>query len=405
MVETVIRASFGQPGTRSALVLMGGGARAAYQAGVLAELARVLRSQGRDPSRFPFDILVGTSAGAINVAFLASHAQFGLDAFDALVGYWEQVRCEQVFTLRPVGSWFEQLAGTRLGAAWYSLRAAREYGALVDSAPLRQRLEAHIGFASIVANLASGLLQAVAVTAFSYTSGTHWTFCSVAGEQAGAQTVLWSRPGRVAVRTRLGADHLMASSAIPLVFPPVALEVAGHVEFFGDGAMRQTSPLSPALKLGADRILIVGVSQPPGVAQRSDRGDPARSPGPGEIAANVISSVFHDTLAADVEQTQRISDSLARMPREVAQTLGYRPVCVAAIYPRGAIDRMAQSCWTALPRPIRQALAPWLAEEGASALASYLLFEAAFARELVRAGREDLRVHLREANTWLGGAW
>lgn len=391
-VETVIRSSFGQPGKRRALVLMGGGARAAYQAGVLAGLAQALRAGDRSGAAneaFPFEVIVGTSAGAINAAFLASRAGFGLAAFDQLAEYWAQIRTEHVFSLREVGGWSNWLGGTRVGAALRSMQAAKLHGALVDSAPLARTLEGGIGFASIQGNIAAGHLHALAVTAFSYTSGVHWTFCAC---PPSADDTLWSRPGRVATRTTLGPSHLLASSAIPFVFPAVPLVVEGREQYFGDGSMRQTSPLSPALKLGAERVLVIGVGQP--VKQMSRLGaSAAHAPGLGEVAANVIGSVFHDTLAADVEQTTRISQSLAQLPPDVASALGYRPVQVVSVHPQISFDRIAREQTEAMPKTVREALAPLLAEEGASAMTSYLLFEPAFTGALLDAGRSDAARH------------
>jgi len=389
-VETVIRSSFGQSGRRRALVLMGGGARAAYQAGVLAGVADLLRESGHAHDRLPFDVIIGTSAGAINAAFIASRAAYGLVAFEQLADYWTQIRTEKVFTLRDVGGWSNWLAGTRVGVALRSVQAARAHGALVDGSPLAQTLAQHIGFGSIQANVAGGHLHALAVTAFSYSSGVHWTFVAC---PPGEANPLWARPGRVANRVPIQVGHLLASSAIPFIFPPIALDIEGAVQYFGDGSMRQTSPLSPALKLGAERILVIAVGQPLKAAGAVAAASQDHAPGLGEIAANVIGSVFHDTLAADCEQVERISGALGKMPPQVAEALGYRPVRVVCIQPEVSFDHLARAHAEAMPPAVREALAPVLAEQGASAMASYLLFESAFTGALVEAGRRDAAKH------------
>ncbi len=382
-LETAIRSSFGQAGQRRALVLMGGGARAAYQAGVLLALAQILRRHRLEPERFPFDILIGTSAGSINAAFLASRAAWGVAAFEQLAEYWARLHTEQVFALHEAEGWSGWIAGTRLGGAIHSVRMARSHGSLVDSSPLRKTLERGIGFRSIAANIAAGHLHAVAVTAFSYSTGLHWTFCE---SPPGPEQILWSRPGRIARRELLTADHLLASSAIPYVFPPVALAIDDIQQYFGDGSMRQTSPLSPALKLGADRIMVIGVGQPVGATSTQTDAGP---PGISEVGAHVIGSVFHDTLHADVEQTMRISETLSQLPREVAQALGYRPVRVLSVHPRSSLDQLARQHLMAMPEPVREALAPWLGETGAAALGSYLLFEPAFTQALIEVGQNE----------------
>jgi len=378
---TVIHAGLVRP-DRSirALVLMGGGARTAYQAGVLQALAAMLRLQPQSPPGFPFQVLVGTSAGALNAAYLASTATGGLAAFDQLARFWGRLHDEDVYRLHlPLWVRF-----SRLLAAVKLWGEARRQGAILDNMPLVDTLHRAISLAGIEQALQSRAIEALAVTASSYTTGVHWTFCHTADD---GRHEPWNRPGRRAEFQPLTIEHLMASSALPFLFPATPLWVDGRREYFGDGSMRQVSPLSPAVHLGAHQVLVVGVGQP----QRSGFGAmQAGEPSMGSIAGHALASVFHDTLQADVEQTQRIARTLKQLPREVAAVMPYRPIEVLAIQPTQSLDAVAQAHLQALPASLRRALGGLGAMRGGGgALASYLLFEPGFVQALVALGEQD----------------
>lgn len=369
----------GAPATRG-LVLMGGGARTAYQVGVLGALAAMLRLQPDASERFPFQLLVGTSAGALNVACLASGATRGLAVFDELRRFWSDLACRDVYRL-DVPGW---VRFSRLLAAVRLWGGARRQGAILDTMPLVDTLHRRISLAGIEQSLQAGALDVVAITASSYTSGVHWTFCHTARDAGHAA---WHRPGRRAEFQPLTIEHLMASSAIPFLFPATPLWVDGRREFFGDGSMRQVSPLSPAIQLGADKVLVVGVGQPEraGLAGAGVPGAPTL----GSIAAHAMASVFHDTLQADVEQTQRLARTLNELPREVASVLPYRAIDVLAIQPSQSLDAIARQHLRLLPASVRHALGGLGALRSGGALASYLLFEPAFVQALVALGEHD----------------
>ncbi|MBU3740161.1 MAG: patatin, partial [Rhodoferax sp.] len=299
-LDTVLHASLARPQRPvAALVLMGGGARTAYQVGVLRCLATLLRLQPSAQTGFPFRLLVGTSAGAINAACLASYASLGLDAFDRLVSFWDALRSEDVYRLQ-VARWARL---NKFLVAWKLSRYARNTGAILDNLPLVDTLHKGISLHAIEQALQQGALDALAVTASSYSSGVHWTFCHTRSDEP---LPGWSRPGRRAEYQPITIEHLIASAAIPFLFPSTTLYVNGQAEHFGDGSMRQVSPLSPALHLGAQKVMVVGAGQP----QRSGMGQasalPRRRPTLGNIAGHALASVFHDTLQADVEQTVRV---------------------------------------------------------------------------------------------------
>ncbi len=370
---------------RRSLVLMGGGARTAYQVGVLLSIAAQLRQMPDTVTGtgFPFQILVGTSAGAINAAFLASRATHGLAALTELEGFWRQLRSHHVYDLE-ISPWMQShkfLAALNL---WRNVRA---HGAILNTMPSVDTLHRAISLPGIEQSLAAGAIESVAVTASSYTTGVHWTFCQTAANADAANTP-WERPGRRAEFQPITIEHLMASSAIPFLFPSAALWVNGRREFFGDGSMRQVSPLSPAIHLGADRVLVIGVGQP----QRSGLGGSdvdRREPTLSAIAGHAMASVFHDTLQADVEQTQRVTRTMRQMPPAVLEYLPYRAVDVTSVQPSESLDSVAKSCQSHLPRSIRSALSGLGALRGGGALASYLLFEPVFIEALVTLGMRD----------------
>ena len=384
-LSTVITASFGsiRP-ERHALVLMGGGARVAYQVGVLRALGTMLGLQPATRDRFPFQILVGTSAGALNSAFLASRASEGLGAFEALARFSTELRSSQVYAM-DLPQWTQ----TSKWAAAFSLsRHARRHGAVLDNTPLVDTLHRVISLPGINQSLQTGVIDALAITSSSYTTGVHWTFSHTTDEK---RPKTWVRPGRRADFQPITIEHLVASSAIPFIFPATALWVDGHREFFGDGSMRQVSPLSPAMHLGATRVLVIGVGQP----QRSSLGTPISSQNPpapslGSIAGHAMASVFHDTLQADVEQTLRVNETLARLPPELARALPYRTVEVLAIQPSQSLDALAQAHAHELPARTRRVLSSLGAlRGGGAALASYLLFEPGFLAALLELGERD----------------
>ncbi len=379
---------------RRSLVLMGGGARTAYQVGVLLSIAAQLRQMPETGAGFPFQILVGTSAGAINVAYLASRATHGLNAFSELEGFWRQLRSHHVYDLE-VSPWVQThkfLAALNL---WRNVRA---HGAILNTMPCVDTLHRAISLPGIEQSLAAGVIESVAITASSYTTGVHWTFCQTA-PNAGMAPTPWERPGRRAEFQPITIEHLMASSAIPFLFPSASLWVNGQHEFFGDGSMRQISPLSPAIHLGADRVLVIGVGQPQRAGLGGNEVD-RREPTLSAIAGHAMASVFHDTLQADVEQTQRVTRTMRQMPPSVVAHMPYRPVDVTSIQPSASLDSVAKSCQSHLPRSIRNALSGLGALRGGGALASYLLFEPVFVEALVTMGMRDAQAMAPELHAF-----
>jgi len=383
------------------LILTGGGARAAYQVGVLDAVANIRRHSDAPPEN-PFPVIAGTSAGAINSTALACGADDFDNAVSGLVHVWRNFSAEQVYRSDSIGV-------IRTGARWLTMmsvgwmiarfRRARPRS-LLDNSPLDVLLAKLIDTRRLKQVMRDGHVQALAVTGSSYGSGMHVTFYDAVKD-----IVPWTRSQRIAVRSEISIPHLLASSAIPFVFPAVPIVIDGHVEYFGDGSMRQSAPISPAVHLGAQRILVVGAGrmhEPAGV-----RASASEYPNVAQIAGHALSNIFLDALAVDVERLQRINSTLALLPAEARANTSLRPIDVLVIAPSKRLDDIASKHIGSLPAPIR-ALLRGVGVSGSgddargAALASYLLFEAPYTRELMALGRADTFARRDEVMAFFG---
>ncbi|TXI18459.1 MAG: patatin-like phospholipase family protein [Nitrosomonas sp.] len=357
------------------LVLTGGGARAAYQVGVLRAIAELLP----DKRRNPFPVICGTSAGAINATSIAVAANNFAEGIQQLEAVWSNFHIDQIYR----SDFFGVLHNTL--RCLLSL-VSSEYGehnpiSLLDNAPLYALLKKRFPFRSIQYGIRSGALHALGLTAWGYTSGQSVTFY-----QAAREVMPWKRAQRLGIPVEIGVEHLMASSSIPFIFPAVRL----NREYFGDGSMRQLAPISPALHLGADKVLIIGVRKP--VTDEPKRVSATGYPPFAQIAGHALNSIFVDSLDVDLERLLRINETLKLIPYKVYKetNISLRPVEAMMIAPSEGINEIAQKYAHTLPWIMRNlyraigAMGP-----NGSTLLSYVLFEAPFCQDLIALGYND----------------
>jgi NTE family protein len=371
------------PRPKIALVLSGGGARAAYQVGVLRAIAE--RRPAGSPS--PFALVCGTSAGAINAAVVAAGSRDFSAAVARLESLWGSLHAGDVYRAEPL----------RLAGRWVASLARKRWrpSSLLDSSPLAALLARSVPFAEIGASLEAGVLEALAVTAMSYRTGMSVSFC-----QARPSVEMWEREQRRGVAAAIGVGHLMASSAIPFLFPPAAVDG----EYYGDGAVRQVAPTAPALHLGADRILVVGVGRS---GARTPGGEGGAQPSMALVGSQVLASIFTDALATDLEKVRLINAAVRQIaPDQLARSpVPLRDVGLMVVAPRVALEDLALRHARELPPGLRLMLGGLGGPgKGGAGLLSYLLFEPGYCRALVELGYRGGLARGAEIDEFLQGA-
>lgn len=361
------------------LVLTGGGARAAYQIGVLKAVSDLLPDL-----HDPFRVICGTSAGAINAVALAG----GNDIFRHNIGHldrlWSQLKIEDIYRADMFG-----MSRWMTGFVRGILQGQGESPvSLLDNRPLRGFLEKELRFDNIAKSIEAGRLDAVGINACGYTAGQNVCFF-----QAKAGLASWDLGQRVGSRCQLTLDHVMASSAIPTIFPPVRV----NREYFGDGVTRQMAHISPALHMGADRVLVIGVSANR-VIKRT-RVASKEVPSLAQVMEHVLNGLFLDTMEYDIDRLMLINRLVDLVPEEKLQKAGLhlRPVRLLDISPSRPINEIATRYLDALPLILRRLLGRNLEKgEGGASLASYLLFDHRFCRDLIALGYQDAQAKSRE---------
>jgi NTE family protein len=360
---------------QAGLIMTGGGARAAYQVGVLRALSELYPPH----IACPFPIICGTSAGAVNAAVLAVDAHNFRHGVRRLMTVWKNIHVEHIYRADPLGAFGNSARwiGTVLTGGAFNNKPV----SLLDNTPLQKLLKRYLDFAALQRHIDAGHLTAFSVTCSGYSSGQSVTFYQ---GRPGVES--WQRARRIGIATPIGLEHVLASSALPFIFPPVHI----NREYFGDGSMRQIAPVSPALHLGAEKVLVVGVGRQ--LAPQTERIQTNGHPSLAQIAGHALNSIFLDSLEVDVERLQRINRTIEIIPQEILERTHYplRRVEFRVIRPSEDLEKIAAAHAAELPRTMRMLLRTVGGlKHNASTLLSYLLFERGYCRALIRLGYKD----------------
>lgn len=359
------------------LVLPGGGARGAYQIGVLKGITEILADRAINP----FSVISGTSVGAINASVIASKADSFVDAVDLLNDIWGTFQTNRVYktdNLTMFKSSLHWLVTLVSGGA-----LVKNPKSLLNNSPLRTLLMESINLDHIRSNIDEGNLEAFAITAAGYSSRKSITFF-----QSNKKNINWEKFRRQGVESKIGTDHLMASVALPLIFPAVKIDN----EFFGDGAMRHATPLSPAIRLGAEKLLIITTDNNKKNPDTNDRDHPSI----GEIGGYMLDALFSSGLLSDLERLDRINQIIKHSSNGLISTaskqMKHLDYCI--ISPSKDINLIAEEHFNEIPYSIKLLLRGLgLRHQSRSELLSFLLFESSFTQELIKLGFQDAIEH------------
>jgi len=370
------------------LILTGGGARAAYQVGVLKAVAEFVPRRAHSP----FQVISGTSAGALNAVTLAVNARQFRRGVKYLLGIWTNARVKDIYRSDVLGVFANStrwLAGLVLSVLGIN-RMNRV--SLLDNSPLTVFLEETLPCEKIQESIDAGVLHALGITASGYGSGYSVTFY-----QGVASIEPWKRTRRLGMEARIGIEHLVASSAIPFIFPAVHI----NREYFGDGSVRQIAPISSSLHLGADKVMLIGAWHTDDEAERRSKTE--SYPTLAQIAGHALDSIFLDSLEVDLERVQRINETVRLIPEELRAATDMRHIDVLVITPSQPLEKIAERYISQLPWTIRLLLrSVGVMQRSGANLVSYLLFDKHYCRALIELGYQDALKRRDEIVKFLG---
>lgn len=370
------------------LVMTGGGARGAYQAGAILAVCEIAAELG---VAAPFPVLAGASAGAINTAYLACRADDPLGAARELCRMWASLTASQVYRTGPLvlsGIGARWIAELSLGGAWRPDKAI----ALLDTGPLRQLLARELKLDRLPGLIRDGALHGLGVTLVDYCCGASRTHY-----QGHPSIAPWYKDRRLGEPVTLQVEHVLGSAAIPILFPPVRL----GAHFYGDGSLRNYTPISGATHLGASRVLVVGVRRASPVPVQETSANPSVA----RVVSSILNSVLLDAVDLDVERAERINRILTlleQVPGAAAreEVAGFRPLRVLQLRPSRNLGRIAAEEYARLPLAIRYLVRGLGSPEEAADLISYLHFEPAYTRRLLDLGYSDTRARADEVRAF-----
>lgn len=356
---------------KTALILSGGGARGAYQAGVLKGLSEILPEKKKSP----FQIISGVSAGAINSVKLASELESFSNAIERMTFLWSQMTPDQVFKT-------DLLSMNRLSLGLFG-SGPKGFDALLDTAPLQQLINANCDFSGIKRNIDAGNLESLIITSNNYNSGAATSFI-----QSSSSKLTWKESRRIAQLSEINSDHIMASAAIPMLFPAIRI----GSQYYGDGCVRNNTPCSPALRMGADKLFVVGVRtqlHAETVARADKSVADTHKPSIISILNTLLNAVLLDSVEQDVHRIQRINQLIDLTGYSGPQNQGFKKIPALCISPSQDLGEIARQHAHRLPRLIRMTISAFGSLDEASEILSYLLFDPHFCRKAIEMGYND----------------
>jgi len=370
---------------KTGLVLSGGGARGAYQVGVLKGLSSILREM---KVTHPFQVLSGTSAGAINTAKLAcADLDFDKAVFD-LEKLWTQIKSDQVFKTELMS--FNKFS---LGSL---LSAPKKFNSILDTTPLKKLIEDHCQFTNIQKNLEKGLFDSIIITTNNYNRNKAISFIQSSSKE-NSNLALWKESRRSAEFAQISSSHVMASSAIPMLFPPIYL----NGEPYGDGCVRNSTPCSPAIKMGAQKLFVIGVrtqNAAESLHHTNQHAQPIAEASMIRILNTLLNAVLLDSVEQDVQRIQKINELYdeAQINHSDFKSEKLKKIPALCISPSRDIGEIARQKAHHIPRILRMTISAFGELDEASEILSYLLFDSDFCTTLIGMGYEDALAQKKE---------